>query len=235
MNYGTVKSVDIANGDGVRVSLFVSGCTHHCPGCFNPETWDFGYGVPFDRGAEERIMRLLDRSYINGLSLLGGEPFEPENQRALLPLVRRVRAELPKKDIWAYTGYIYDRDLLPGGRAYCEATDELLDALAVLVDGPFIESRKDISLKFRGSDNQRLIDMAATRRGGTGDVAAVPLQREGGAASDVQPSVFMEQCDRFSAETQVAYAAASGSGAVPADSACHCIDLMDADHIFDQQ
>lgn len=97
MNYGTVKSVDIANGDGVRVSLFVSGCTHHCPGCFNPETWDFGYGVPFDRGAEERIMRLLDRSYINGLSLLGGEPFEPENQRALLPLVRRVRAELPKK------------------------------------------------------------------------------------------------------------------------------------------
>ena len=166
MNYGTIKSVDIANGDGVRVSLFVSGCTHHCPGCFNPETWDFGYGIPFDDAAEAHILQLLNRSYINGLSLLGGEPFEPVNQRALLPLIRRVRLELPKKDIWAYTGYIYERDLRPGGRAFCEVTDELLDALAVLVDGPFIESRKDISLKFRGSDNQRLIDMPVTRRGG---------------------------------------------------------------------
>lgn len=166
MNYGTIKSVDIANGDGVRVSLFVSGCTHHCPGCFNPETWDFGYGVPFDGETETYILQLLNRSYINGLSLLGGEPFEPVNQRALLPLVRRVRMELPKKDIWAYTGYIYERDLRPGGRAFCEVTDELLEALAVLVDGPFIESRKDISLKFRGSDSQRLIDMPATRRCG---------------------------------------------------------------------
>ena len=166
MNIAEIKTRDIANGLGVRVSLFVSGCTHHCPGCFNPETWDFSYGVPFDCEAEARILQLLNRSFINGLSLLGGEPFEPENQRALLPLVRRVRSELPEKDIWAYTGYVYERDLLPGGRAYCEVTDELLDSLAVLVDGPFIESRKDISLKFRGSGNQRLIDLAATRRCG---------------------------------------------------------------------
>lgn len=172
MNYGEIKPLDIANGDGIRVSLFVSGCTHRCHGCFNPETWDFSYGKPFDREAEETILRLLDRSYVNGLSLLGGEPFEPVNQRALLPLIRRVRLELPGKNIWAYTGYIYEHDLLPGKRAFCEATDEILDSLSVLVDGPFLESRKDISLRFRGSDNQRLIDLPETRR--TGRVVLLP-------------------------------------------------------------
>jgi anaerobic ribonucleoside-triphosphate reductase activating protein len=166
MNYGTIKPVDIANGAGVRVALFVSGCTRRCPGCFNPETWDFSYGEPFTPAVGDRIMELLDRSYINGLSLLGGEPFEPDNQRGLLPLVRRVRDELPGKTVWAYTGYVYERDLCPGGGAYCEATDELLSAIDVLVDGPFIERRKNISLKFRGSDNQRLLDLPETRRSG---------------------------------------------------------------------
>ena len=166
MNFASVKKHDVANGPGVRVSLFVSGCTHRCKGCFNAEAWDFSYGSPFTEETVREVLSALAPDHIAGLSLLGGEPFEPENQRAVLPLVRRIRTELPKKDIWAYTGYIYDRDLRPGGRAYCEVTDELLDALAVLVDGPFIESRKDISLKFRGSDNQRLIDMPATRRSG---------------------------------------------------------------------
>lgn len=172
MNYGTIKPLDIANGEGIRVSLFVSGCTHRCHGCFNPETWDFQYGKPFGPETEETIVRLLDRSYVNGLSLLGGEPFEPVNQRALLPLIRRVRLEFPKKNIWAYTGYCYENDLLPGKRAFCEVTDEILDSLEVLVDGPFLESRKNISLRFRGSDNQRLIHMPETRR--TGQVVLFP-------------------------------------------------------------
>ncbi len=166
MNYGSIKPVDVANGVGVRVSLFVSGCSHHCPGCFNPETWNFAYGKPFDSAVIELLLQQLNHSYIKGLSLLGGEPFEPENQRALLPLIRRMRAELPAKDLWAYTGYVYDRDLIPGGRAWCEVTDELLEAVNVLVDGPFVEAEKDISLKFRGSANQRLIDLTATRRQG---------------------------------------------------------------------
>ena len=164
MNYCSIKPTDIANGEGVRVSLFVAGCTHHCPGCFNPETWDFAAGEPFNDAVISRIMQLLKPAYINGLTLLGGEPFEPENQRALLPLIRRIGTEMPQKNIWGYSGYVYDRDLIPGGRAFCEVTEEILDSLDVLVDGPFIESRKDISLKFRGSDNQRLIDLKATRR-----------------------------------------------------------------------
>lgn len=167
MNYGAIKPTDIANGKGVRVSLFVSGCTHHCPGCFNPETWDFGYGQPFDPAAAEKIMTLLAPGYIAGLSLLGGEPFEPENQRALLPLVRRMKALLPEKTVWGYTGYVYERDLTPGGRASCEATAELLAALEVLVDGPFVAARRNLALRFRGSDNQRLIAMPATLAAGT--------------------------------------------------------------------
>ena len=159
MNYGTVKSVDIANGDGVRVSLFVSGCTHHCPGCFNPETWDFGYGVPFDRGAEERIMRLLDRSYINGLSLLGGEPFEPENQKDLLPFLRKARQKYPEKTIWMYSGYLFDEHMLKQSKIRTEYTDEILSLIDVLVDGRFVEELHDITLKFRGSSNQRVIDV----------------------------------------------------------------------------
>jgi len=166
MNFSAIKPADIANGTGVRVSLFVSGCRNRCPGCFNPETWDFAHGEPFDGRTAERIIALLEPEYINGLTLLGGEPFEPENQQALLPLVRRVREVYPDKTIWCYTGYLYDRDLVPGGRRYGESTDELLDALEVLVDGPFLQDQADISLRFRGSRNQRLIDMVSTRRSG---------------------------------------------------------------------
>ena len=166
MNYCEIKPFDIANGVGVRVSLFVAGCTHHCPGCFNPETWDFNAGKRFDKRVIEKIIKALEPDHINGLTLLGGEPFEKVNQRGLLPLIRQVKELYPQKDIWSFTGYIYDRDLIPGGRAYCEVTDEFLDSLAVLVDGPFVEVRKDISLKFRGSSNQRLIDMPATRAKG---------------------------------------------------------------------
>ena len=167
MNYCEIKPFDIANGVGVRVSLFVAGCTHHCPGCFNPETWDFNAGKRFDKRVIEKIIKALEPDHINGLTLLGGEPFEKVNQRGLLPLIRQVKELYPQKDIWSFTGYIYDRDLIPGGRAYCEVTDEFLDSLAVLVDGPFVEVRKDISLKFRGSSNQRLIDMNKTRQEGT--------------------------------------------------------------------
>ena len=166
MNYCEIKTHDIANGVGVRVSLFVAGCSHHCPGCFNPETWDFDAGKRFDKRVIDRIIQALEPYYINGLTLLGGEPFEMVNQRGLLPLIRKVKEIYPEKDIWSFTGFVYDRDLVPGGRAYCEVTDEFLDSLAVLVDGPFVEVRKDISLKFRGSSNQRLIDMPATRQKG---------------------------------------------------------------------
>ena len=166
MNYCEIKTHDIANGVGVRVSLFVAGCSHHCPGCFNPETWDFDAGKRFDKRVIDRIIQALEPYYINGLTLLGGEPFEMVNQRGLLPLIRKVKEIYPEKDIWSFPGFVYDRDLVPGGRAYCEVTDEFLDSLAVLVDGPFVEVRKDISLKFRGSSNQRLIDMPATRKKG---------------------------------------------------------------------
>ncbi len=166
MNYCEIKPYDIANGTGVRVSLFVAGCTHHCPGCFNPETWDFNAGATFDETVIDKIIKSLEPDYINGLTLLGGEPFEKVNQRGLLPLIRKVKQLYPQKTIWSFTGFIYDRDLIPGGRAYCEVTDEILDSLEVLVDGPFVEVRKDISLKFRGSSNQRLIDMPATRQKG---------------------------------------------------------------------
>ncbi len=167
MNYAQLKPCDIANGPGVRVSLFVSGCTHHCPGCFNAVAWDFDYGRPFDAAAEQRVLEALAPAHINGLSLLGGEPMEPANQRGLLGLVRRMRALYPKKDIWCYTGYLYERDLAASdGRARCEATQELLEAIDVLVDGPFVQEQADISLLFRGSANQRLLDLPATRASG---------------------------------------------------------------------
>lgn len=168
MNFCEIKYPDVANGPGIRVSLFVSGCTHHCHGCFNPETWSFSAGQLFDRGVEDRIMDHLRLPYVNGLTLLGGEPFEPANQRALLSLIRRVKAELPGKTIWGYTGYVYDRDLVPGGRAFCEATSEILEALDVLVDGPFIEAMKDISLAFRGTRNQRIINLKKHPSGWSG-------------------------------------------------------------------
>ncbi len=166
MHYSVIKPVDIADGVGVRVTLFVSGCTHHCKGCFQPQTWDFAYGQPYTKETEDQLISLLSPSYIRGLTLLGGEPMEPDNQRALLPLLRRVRAELPKKDIWCYSGYTLE-ELTGVSRARCEVTDELLSLIDVLVDGEFVEEKRNISLKFRGSENQRLIDLAATRKQGT--------------------------------------------------------------------
>ncbi len=159
MNYGTIKKNDIANGEGVRVSLFVSGCTHHCRNCFNEEAWDFSYGNPFTPETEEEMLDALSPDYINGLTLLGGEPFEPENQRALLPFLKRVRERFPEKDIWCYTGYLMDKELLEESRARCEVTDRMLGMIDVLVDGRFVEGLKDISLPFRGSSNQRIIDV----------------------------------------------------------------------------
>ena len=158
MNYATIKWADVANGPGVRVSLFVSGCTHQCPGCFNPEAWDFQYGQPFTQAEEDKILAALAPSHIKGLSLLGGEPFEPANQRALLPLLRRVRGELPGKTVWCYSGYILE-ELHRPSRARCEVTDEMLSLLDVLVDGEFVEAKKDLSLRFRGSSNQRILDV----------------------------------------------------------------------------
>lgn len=161
MNYGEIKNYDIANGEGVRVSLFVSGCTHRCKGCFNSDTWDFAYGNPYTSETENNIINMLRPNYINGLSLLGGEPMEPENQRILIKLLRRVKKEFPKKDIWCYTGYTFE-ELISGGRARCECTDEFLSYIDVLVDGKFILERKNISLAFRGSENQRIIDIPQT-------------------------------------------------------------------------
>ena len=166
MYYGEIKHCDIANGEGVRVTLFVSGCTNRCPHCFQPQTWAFDYGQPFTAETEEALLDLLSPDYISGLTLLGGEPFEPENQRALLPFLRRVRARYPGKTIWSYTGFTYEELLTPGSHPRCEATDEMLSLLDVLVDGRYVEELKDISLRFRGSSNQRLIDLSATRRTG---------------------------------------------------------------------
>ncbi|MDD2958799.1 MAG: anaerobic ribonucleoside-triphosphate reductase activating protein [Lachnospiraceae bacterium] len=159
MYYSAIKYCDIANGPGVRTVLFVSGCRNRCKGCFQPETWDFWHGEPFDGAAEKKILESLKPDYISGLTLLGGDPFEPENQRALLPFVKKVRAQYPSKSIWAYTGYILERDLMAGGCRNTEVTEELLSCLDVLVDGPFIEEQKNISLRFRGSQNQRIIDL----------------------------------------------------------------------------
>ena len=166
MNYATIKSCDIANGPGVRVTLFVSGCTHHCKGCFQPETWDFQYGKPFTDEVEAQILDLLAPSYVHGLTLLGGEPFEPVNREGLLPLVRRVRAQYPEKTIWAFSGFTYET-LSSGKPGPAETATELLSLVDVLVDGPFVESKKDLSLRFRGSSNQRLIDLNKTRASGT--------------------------------------------------------------------
>ena len=166
MNFATIKKRDIADGPGVRVSLFVSGCTHHCEGCFNEIAWDFDYGAPFTKAVEDELLEALAPDYIQGLTLLGGEPFEPENQRALLPFLRRFKAAHPGKTIWCYSGYTLDKELLAPSRARCEVTDEMLSLIDVLVDGEFVEEKRNISLKFRGSENQRLIDLRATRREG---------------------------------------------------------------------
>ena len=150
MNYCGLKKIDTANGLGVRVSLFVSGFRNHCPGCFQPETWDFGYGEPFTKEIEDEIIEALRPSWIQGLSILGGEPMEPENQAALLPFLSRVRRELPDKDIWLYTGYTFE----------AVSDSELLPLVDVLVDGPFVDGQKDISLSFRGSRNQRILTLS---------------------------------------------------------------------------
>lgn len=162
MNYCNIKKWDIADGVGVRVTLFVSGCTHHCKGCFQPETWDFEYGKPFTKEVEDELLEALDHDYIDGLTLLGGEPFEPDNQRALVPFLRRFKEKYPEKDIWAYSGYTLDEELLKDSRARCEVTDEMLSYINVLVDGEFVQEKRNISLQFRGSENQRLIDVPKT-------------------------------------------------------------------------
>lgn len=166
MYYGEIKKCDIANGEGVRVSLFVSGCTHHCPGCFNQETWAFDYGRKYTDETQMEILDALSPSYINGLSLLGGEPFEPQNQKVLINLLRNVKALYPQKTVWCYSGYLFDRDLLRESRARCEYTDEMLSMIDILVDGRFVETLKDIRLVFKGSSNQRIIDVPKSKVAG---------------------------------------------------------------------
>ncbi len=166
MNYGEIKNCDIANGEGVRVSLFVSGCTHHCKNCFNAETWDFNYGKPFTKEVEDRLISDLAPGYIDGLSLLGGEPFEPQNQKVLLPFLKRVKERYPDKTVWCYTGYLFDSELRSKSRARCEYTDEMLSLIDVLVDGEFVQALYDISLQFRGSSNQRIIDVKKSLESG---------------------------------------------------------------------
>jgi len=164
MNYANIKYCDIANGPGVRVSLFVSGCRHHCKNCFNQETWDFLFGKPF---TEEVLINLIDNlkyDYISGFSLLGGEPFEPENQKSLVNILKVIKNTYPEKSIWCWTGWNLDKELSKGGSKYTEYTDEMLSYIDVLVDGPFIEELKNVKLVFRGSSNQRIIDLKATRQ-----------------------------------------------------------------------
>lgn len=165
MNYATIKDCDIANGPGVRVSLFVSGCTHHCPGCFNEIAWDFFYGEPFTEAVEDKILAMLSPGYVQGLTLLGGEPFEPANQGAIVRFLRRVKSQFPGKSIWAFSGYLYE-DILSGRLGDPEITHEFLSYLDVLVDGPFVQAKKDLTLRFRGSSNQRIIDLKKTRQRG---------------------------------------------------------------------
>ena len=163
MNYSAIRTCDVANGPGVRVSLFVSGCTHCCPGCFNPDTWDFAHGGPWTDAVQEKVLASCEPNWIQGLSLLGGEPFEPDNQRALLPLLREFRARFPQKDVWAWTGCVYEQDFLKDSPWRCEVTDEMRSLIDTLVDGPFIEAQKDISLRFRGSSNQRILTLKGGR------------------------------------------------------------------------
>ena len=167
MNYATIKNNDIANGPGVRVSLFVSGCTHRCPGCFNEVAWDFDYGQPFTQQTIDEIIRMLKVPHIKGLTLLGGEPFEPQNQPAIVELLRQVKERCPGKTVWAYSGYLFERDILAGRLGPREITDAYIRYLDVLVDGPFVLAKKNLSLRFRGSENQRLIDVPASLASGS--------------------------------------------------------------------
>ena len=173
MHIGEIITADCANGTGIRVSVFVSGCTNHCKGCFQPQTWDFEYGQPYTPEIEDFILEELSKSYYDGITILGGEPFEPSNQRVIVKLLRRVKKELPERDIWMFTGFTYDKDIIPGGCRYIGCTDEILDMADILVDGRFILEQRNIMLKFRGSENQRIIDMKQTRK--TGKVVLSPL------------------------------------------------------------
>ena len=166
MNYATIKDCDIANGPGVRVSLFVSGCTHRCKGCFNEIAWDFNYGTPFTQETIDQILKMLEPPYVAGITLLGGEPFEPQNQPALLDLLRQIKAKMPQKSIWAFSGYLFEKDILAGRLGPKEITQEFVSYLDVLVDGPFILEKKDLMLRFRGSSNQRLIDVKESLKAG---------------------------------------------------------------------
>ena len=166
MYYGTIKTDDIADGEGVRVSLFVSGCTNCCKGCFQKQTWDFHYGKPYTSETEAFILEALNHPWIAGFTVLGGEPFEEANQRVLVDLLRKIRARFPQKTIWSYTGFVLEKDLVKGGRKYTEVTEEMLSYLDVLIDGPFVLAKKNIALAIRGSENQRVIDMRETRRTG---------------------------------------------------------------------
>ncbi len=166
MHYGEIKTNDIANGEGVRTSLFVSGCTRHCKNCFNQKTWDFNFGNPFTKETQEFIFDSLKPDWVQGLTVLGGEPMEKENQRALLPFLKEYKTRFPNKDLWVFTGFLLDEDLSPNGQRYTEVTDELLSLIDILIDGRFKEELKDITLQFRGSSNQRVIDMNETRKNG---------------------------------------------------------------------
>ena len=167
MYYGAIKKNDVADGPGVRVTLFVSGCTHHCEDCFQPETWNFEYGQPFTAETEEELLEALKPGFIQGLTLLGGEPMEPVNQRVLVPFLHKVKEQFPNKNIWCFSGYLYDELVgwIEGlGRARCEVTDEMLSMIDVLVDGEFELAKRNLMLKFRGSENQRLIDLRKTEK-----------------------------------------------------------------------
>jgi len=166
MNYAAIKKTDVANGPGIRVSLFVSGCTHACKGCFNSEAWDFAYGKLFTEDTENEILKALESDYIRGFSVLGGEPMEPRNRGTVLRLLRRIRESYPEKSIWCYTGYDYEKDLLRWSAEGDMAVTELLDLIDVLVDGEFVEEKKNLRLAFRGSGNQRLIDVKAAKKAG---------------------------------------------------------------------
>ena len=159
MKYADIKTADVANGKGVRVSLFVSGCNHHCKGCFNSQAWDFNYGKDFTENEIEQILEELNHSYVAGLSILGGEPLEHVNQQGLLPLVKKVKEKFPEKNIWCYTGYTFDKDVMGNMFENWPETKELMSYIDVLVDGKFEEDKKDLNLKFRGSSNQRIIDV----------------------------------------------------------------------------
>ena len=169
MNYGAIKRFDVANGEGVRTTLFVSGCRNRCKNCFQPETWSFDYGEPFTEDVENEILDTFKVPSVRGLTLLGGEPMEPENQRALLPFLKRFKKEYPDRDLWLFTGNLYEELTGACGQhpKYIEVTDEILSLVDILVDGRFVEEKKRIGLRFRGSENQRIIDMNKTRQTGS--------------------------------------------------------------------